>query len=233
MLIGRQSRSGVRDGVPFDGHPRPGLRAGQDAEAEARPHPVPRPRVHRADRGRQDVRRGRGRRARGCCADGRDARSAVRRSAHDGGAGHDRGRNPRATRRRTGSGHRPGRRWRLHRGHHHIPGRTHEQHVGAGCRACRRGGDDRGAGGGGAGDARPRRPVRRRRGGEPRGHADIRGAGRGGGHGVDHDRRRGCGVHGDARPVPERGHHRRARGCAVGGGAEGGRHRSRDRLWCA
>ena len=114
-----------------------------------------------------------------------------------------------------------------------VPGRTHQQHVGARCRAGRGGGDDRRAGRGRAGDARPRRPVRRRRGGAPRGHADVRGAGRGRGHGVDHDRRRGRGVHRDARPVPERGHHRRARGGAVGGGAAGSATSSRDRLWCA
>ena len=50
VLVGGQPRAGLRAGVPLDGHPRPGLRAGQDAEAEARPHPLPRRRVHRADR---------------------------------------------------------------------------------------------------------------------------------------------------------------------------------------
>jgi threonine dehydratase len=50
------------------------------------------------------------------------------------------------------------------------------------------------------------------RGGEPGGNLTVRSAGRGGGHGVDHHSRRGCGVHRDARPVPERGHHRRTRG---------------------
>ena len=65
------------------------------------------------------------------------------------------------------------------------------------------------------------------------GHPDLRRAGRGGGHGVDHHGRRGRGVHRDARPVPERGHHRRARGRAVGGRRCWRPTSSRDRLWCA
>ena len=64
-------------------------------------------------------------------------------------------------------------------------------------------------------------------------HADLRGVGRRGGHGVDHHGRRGRGVHRDARPVPERGHHRRARGRAVGGRACWRPTSSRDRRWCA
>ena len=108
-----------------------------------------------------------------------------------------------------------------------------EQHVGARRRAGGCGGDDRRVGRGGAGDARRRRPVRRRRRGEPRGHAAVCGAGRRGGHGVDHHRRRGRRVYRDARPLPERGHHRRAGGCAVGGGPDGGAVSSQDRPWCA
>ncbi len=50
VLVGGQPRAGLRVGVPVDGHPRPGLRPGQDAQAEARPDPLPRRRVHRADR---------------------------------------------------------------------------------------------------------------------------------------------------------------------------------------
>ena len=49
------------------------------------------------------------------------------------------------------------------------------------------------------------------------GDADLRRAGGRRRHGVDHHGRRGRGVHRDARPLPERGHHRRARGRAVGG----------------
>ena len=226
MLVGGQSRAGLRAGVPVDGHPRPGVRAGQDAEAEARPHPLSRRRVHRADRRRQDLRHGRGGRARGCGAHRRHPGAAVRRSAHDGRAGHHRRRAARAARRRAGPGDRSGRRRRLHRRHHHLSGRAHREHLGARRRAGRRRLDDRRAGRGRAGHAGSRRPVRRRRRGEPGRRADLRGAGRRRRHGVDHHGRRGRGVHGDARPVPERGHHRRARGRAVGGRPAGGRHRA-------
>ncbi len=46
-------------------------------------------------------------------------------------------------------------------------------------------------------------------------------------HVVDHLGRRGRGVFGDARPLPERGHHRRTRGSIVGGRVDGGRRRTR------
>ena len=62
------------------------------------------------------------------------------------------------------------RRWRrMHRRHHDLSGRPDDEHLGARRRAGGRRGDDRRAGRGGAGHAGPRRPVRRRCRGEPRG----------------------------------------------------------------
>ena len=224
MLVGGQSRAGLRDGVPVHGHPRPGLRTCQDAETEARPHPLPRPRVHRVDRRRQDLRRGGGRRAGRRGAHGRHPGAPVRRSAHDRRAGDDRRRTARPARRRAGPGDRAGRRGRLHLGHHDVPRRTDQRRSDSGRRTGGSGSDDRRPRRGTPCHAGARRPVRRRRRGQSSGHADLCDARRRGRHGVADGSGRGRGLHGHARPVPERGHHRRARRCAVGGRAVGGRH---------
>ena len=59
------------------------------------------------------------------------------------GQGTHRRRTARPTRRRAGPGDRSGRRRRLHRGHHHIPGRADHAHLDAGRRTGRGRRDDR------------------------------------------------------------------------------------------
>ena len=116
----------------LDGRARPGVRAGQDAQAEARPDPLPRRGVHRADR----------RRRRRYDEAAAAALEDVARTGATLVPPYD---DPRTM---AGQGTiaveildqldaEPdlvivgGRRRRLHRRDHHLPGRAHRQHRGA------------------------------------------------------------------------------------------------------
>ena len=125
VLPGPATTPRASPGLPDDGHPRPGLRAGQDPKQK-------RERIRSLGGefvelivGGETYDAGRRGRARGRRAHRRHAGAALRRPAHDRRPGHHRRRDPRAARTRAGPGDRAGRRRRLHRRDHHLPGRAH------------------------------------------------------------------------------------------------------------
>ena len=146
VLVGGQPCAGLRLRLPDARGSRSRLRTGQDAEAKARPHPLSRRRVHRADRRRVDLRSGGRGRARRRRTHRSDAGPSVRRPAHHGRPGHDRRRTTRTARRGAGSGGGPRRRRRMHRRNYDLSCRADDEHRRARRRAGGCGGDDGGAG---------------------------------------------------------------------------------------
>ena len=168
VLVGGQSRPGVRHGLPVDGHSRSDLRAEQHAEAEARSHSVPRRRLHRVDRrsATPTTRPPRPRWTTSRAPVPRSFRRTTTRARWPVRAPSPPSSSTNSTANRIWSSFRSAVAAASQASRRIWP--SAPQHVGAGRRAGGCGGDDRRVGRGGAGHARPRRPVRGRRGGAAR-----------------------------------------------------------------